>query len=130
RRAHARAQLRRDRRARRLFDHLLVTALDRAVALAEMDEVAVAVAEHLDLDVARPDDRLLEIDGVVAEPAERLALRAFERARKLGFARDEAHALAAAAGRRLDEHREADGLGARQRRRHVGKAVAAGTVVA
>ena len=33
---------------------LLVAALQRAVALAEMDGAALAVAEHLDFDVARP----------------------------------------------------------------------------
>src|ERR1700685_2257013 len=33
-----------------LLDHLLVATLDRAVALAEVDHVAVAVRQHLDLD--------------------------------------------------------------------------------
>ena len=36
-----------------LLEHLLVAALQRAVALAEMHAVAVAVAQHLDLDMAR-----------------------------------------------------------------------------
>ena len=102
RRAHLRAQLGRHHRRRRLLDHLLVAALDRAVALAEVDEVAVRVAEHLDLDVARPLDRLLEVDRAVAERRRRLAARAVERGGELGLARDQAHALAAAAGRRLD----------------------------
>src|SRR5207249_1533376 len=35
----------------RLFDHLLVPALHGAVALVEMNDVAVAVAEYLDFDV-------------------------------------------------------------------------------
>src|SRR5207249_1345097 len=39
---------------RRLLEHLLVAALDRAVALAERRDVAVPVGEKLDLDVARP----------------------------------------------------------------------------
>ena len=47
------AQLGRDRGRRRLLDELLVAALDRAVALAEMDHVAVRVGEHLHLDVPR-----------------------------------------------------------------------------
>ena len=38
------------------LDHLLVAALHRAVALAEVDRVAEAVAEDLDLDVARRDE--------------------------------------------------------------------------
>ena len=39
---------------RRLLQHLLVAALHRAVALEEVDDVAVRVAEHLHFDVARP----------------------------------------------------------------------------
>ena len=38
---------------RRLLDQLLVPALDRAVPLAERHEVAMAVAEQLDLHVPR-----------------------------------------------------------------------------
>src|ERR1700757_527575 len=41
----------RDRRRRRLLDQLLMPPLRRAIALAEMDGVAIAVAEHLDFDV-------------------------------------------------------------------------------
>jgi hypothetical protein len=44
-----------------------VAALQRAVALAEMDGVALAVAEHLDLDMARLLEVFLDIDGIVAE---------------------------------------------------------------
>ena len=51
--ADPRAQLLVDRGRRRLLDQLLVAALDRAVALAEVDHVAVRVGQHLDLDVAR-----------------------------------------------------------------------------
>ena len=51
----------------RLLHDLLVAALQRAVALAQVDGVALAVAEHLDLDVARLGEVLLEIDAVVAE---------------------------------------------------------------
>ena len=56
-----------DHRRRRLLDDLLVAALDRALALAEVHEGAVAVAEDLDLDVAGPGDVALEEDPVVAE---------------------------------------------------------------
>ena len=51
----------------RFLEHLLVAALQRAVALAQVDRVALAVAEHLEFDVARVAEVLLEIDGVVAE---------------------------------------------------------------
>src|SRR6185437_4935103 len=36
----------------RLLDELLIAALNRAVALAEMDDAAFAIAEDLDLDMA------------------------------------------------------------------------------
>ena len=49
------------------LQHLLVAALQRAIALAEMDGVAPAVAEHLDFDVARPLQIFFQIDRVVAE---------------------------------------------------------------
>jgi hypothetical protein len=51
----------------RLLDDLLVAPLDRAVALAEVDDVAVAVAEHLDLDVAAVHDGALEDQLAAAE---------------------------------------------------------------
>src|SRR5439155_4003814 len=38
----------------RFLEYLLVTALQRAVALAEMHARAAAVTQHLDLDMARP----------------------------------------------------------------------------
>src|SRR5262249_33301493 len=45
----------------RFFEHLLMGALQRAVALAEMDDPALAVSEDLDLDVARPIEIAFEI---------------------------------------------------------------------
>ena len=44
-----------------------MASLDRAVALAEMDAVAVSVEQHLDLDVARALDEPFEDQPVVAE---------------------------------------------------------------
>jgi hypothetical protein len=94
-----------DRRGRRLLDHLLVPALGRAVALEEVDDVAVGVGQHLDLDVPAALDVLLHQDGVVTEGGERLPLgRRDGLAELLGGAHD-AHPLAPAAGRGLDEHR-------------------------
>ena len=63
------------------LDHLLVAALQRAVALEQVDDVAVAVAEHLHLDVARAGDVFLDQHAVVAEGGRRLALAA-RRARR------------------------------------------------
>ena len=100
-----------EERRRRLLDHLLVAALDRAFALAEIDDVAVLVAEHLDLDMAGIDDELLDEDPVVAEGGRRLRLRPREALRDLAGRMGDAHALAAAAGRGLDHHRIADLVG-------------------
>ncbi len=49
------------------FPDFLVAALQRAVALAQMDHMAMAVGQDLDFDMARLLEILLHIDGVVAE---------------------------------------------------------------
>ena len=61
------AQVRAHARRRRLLDHLLMPPLQRAIALAEMDGVAMLVAEHLEFDVARACDVLLDQHAGVAE---------------------------------------------------------------
>src|SRR6185312_16063418 len=66
-RSHRRARLLVEQRRRRLLDHLLIAPLDRALALAEVDDIAVLVAEHLDFDVAGIGDELLDEHAVVAE---------------------------------------------------------------
>ena len=58
-------ELRRDRRGRRLLDELLVAPLNRAVALAEVDDGAVSVGEHLHLDVPGVLEEPLDVDRVV-----------------------------------------------------------------
>ena len=82
--------------------------LERAIALAEMDRLAVAVAEDLKLDMARIAEIFFHIDGRVAERrlglAACLAHQRFEAV--LGCAH--LHAAPAAARRRLDDHRIAD----------------------
>jgi hypothetical protein len=102
------AQARRQARGRRLLDHLLVAALERAVALEQVDRVPVAVGEHLDLDVARALDQALQQHPVVAEGGTRLAAAGGERLAERGQVVDPAHALAAAAGSGLDQQRRAD----------------------
>ena len=106
--AHGLARLGIEQRRGRFLDHLLVAALDGAFALAEIDDVAVLVAQHLDLDVARVLDELLDEHAIVAEA--RLGLRAGETEAFLGLLGvvGDAHALAAAAGRGLDHDGIAD----------------------
>src|SRR3954452_7974355 len=105
---------REDRRGR-LLDDLLVAALDRAVALAEVDAAAEPIDRHLDLDVPVLVEPLLQVDRIVAE--RRLRLRTADRERALELARgaDHPHALSATAGRRLDEDRVADAIGLLER---------------
>ncbi len=110
------------------FHHLLVAPLHGAVALVQMHQIAVLVAQDLHLDVACAADQLLEIDLVVAEGGQRLAPRGFQRRRQLGCGFDDTHAAAAAAPAGLEHDREADAgcergasrivIRQRRRRRH------------
>src|SRR6476619_2155415 len=100
-RAHARAELGVERGGGRLLEHLLVTALHRALALAERDDRALRVAEKLDLDVSRALDVALAEDALVAEGRLRLSLRGRQGLVELGRVAHDAHAAAAAPGRSL-----------------------------
>ncbi len=110
-RAHRGARGGVEERRRRLLDDLLVAALDGAFALAEVDDVAMRVGEHLDLDVPRLLDELLDEDAVVAEGGTRFRAGERKALPRLRFVLGDAHALAAAAGRGLQHHRIADPLG-------------------
>jgi hypothetical protein len=76
-----------------------VAALHRAFALAQIDDVAVLIAQHLDLDVARAFDELLDEHAVVAEGGKALALGRLEALAHVALGPGEPHPLAAAAGR-------------------------------
>ena len=99
------------RGARRLFDHLLVAALDRALALAEVRVVAVLVADDLDLDVARLLAVPLHEHLGIAERGLRLGAAHRPRLEQLLLLVDDLHAATTAAGARLEDHGEADALG-------------------
>ena len=89
--------------AGRQLDDLLAAALDRAFALAERGDAALSVAHDLNLDVARPGDQTLGIEGAVAEGRLRFGRGAREGLVDLAFLRDDPHATAAAARDRLDD---------------------------
>src|SRR5690606_6098546 len=97
-----------DARRRRFLDHLLVAALHRAVALAQVDGVALAIGQHLDLHVARILQVLLHVDLAVAEGGLGLGLGGLDGGLQRGLGVDHAHAAAAAAAGGLDDHRVAD----------------------
>ena len=81
---HFLAQVGGHRGAGCLLDQLLMPPLDGAVTLAEVNDVAVFVAEDLELDVARPCEILLDVDVAVAERGERLRARGGRSARIVG----------------------------------------------
>ena len=100
--ADALAEVRRHRRRGCLLDELLVPPLDGAVPLAEVEDGSVAVGEHLDLDVARVGDELLDVDRRIGEVGLALALRGDEGPLRLPCGLHHLEALPAASGRCLD----------------------------
>src|SRR5439155_15515165 len=97
------------RDAGRLLDELLVTPLDRALALAERDG-ARPVAQHLHLDVARAPDVSLEVDVGVAEAGLGLRPGGGQLRGQSRLAVDHLHAAPAPARRRLDDDGQPDAL--------------------
>src|ERR1051325_7869136 len=75
---HAPAQIRIVYRRRAFFDHFLVAALNGTSTFAEMNEVAVLVAEDLNLNVARAFDCLFEVKRGVAERSGGFSLCCFK----------------------------------------------------
>ena len=110
---HAFAQRVIDRDRRRLFDQLLVPSLDRALALANVNR-SLVIGEDLNLDVTWALDVLLEVHAAIPEGLGGFARCGGERGRKLARGGDDAHPLATAACRCLDEHRVADLAGDRR----------------
>ena len=96
-----------------------MAALDGAFALAQIEHVAVLVADHLDFDVARLGDEFLDEEAVVAEAGARFVLRGLDRLGQVLLFEDDAQAFAAAACRGLHHHRIADVLGDGARMRFI-----------
>ncbi len=92
---------------RAFLDQLLEAALDRAFALAQVDDVPVAVAEHLHFDVARPFDETFGKQAAVAEVALALAAGGGNGIGQGRSVAHDLHALAATAGGALDQQRKA-----------------------
>ncbi len=101
-----------DRRGGRLLEDLLVAALQRAVALAQVDAGAVAVGQHLHLDMAGAGQAPLQVDAIVAERGGRLPPRRVDGRPDPADVVHRAHPAPAAARRGLHEQGRAqvDGL--------------------
>ena len=86
------------------LDDFLMSALDRAVALEEVDRVALRVGEDLDFDVPRAFQEPLDEHGPVAERGLGLRHGALEGSPELGVLTNDTHAAASAAHGSLDDH--------------------------
>ena len=100
------------------LDDFLVAALDGAIALVEVDDVAVLVAEDLHLDVFGALDVALQENSRVAERILRFGAGFRKQAGELGGLFHHSHAAPAATEGRLDNKRETDLV--RDGQRHVG----------
>jgi hypothetical protein len=91
---------------RRCFlDHFLMTTLHRAVALTEMDDVAVMIGENLKLDMPRLLEEFLHVDLVVAEGGERLGAGHVDRVHESGRVVYDTHAATASTAGGFYDHR-------------------------
>src|SRR5437016_669028 len=95
RRAHAPSQFGVIDWRRAFFDHLLMTTLNRTLALAQMHDVSVRVREDLNLDMPRPFDHLLQIDIGEAKGSHSFGLRSFKSRSQVAFRGHLPHTLAA-----------------------------------
>ncbi len=100
--AHGPTQLDGQARGGRFLDHFLVAALDGAVALVEVQAVAVLVGKYLDLHVPRLEQVFLHEHARVAERGLRFALGRLQCFDQVGFSLDDLHAFAAATGSGLE----------------------------
>ena len=100
-----------DERRRRFFNDFLVPALNRALALVQVNHVAVAVAHELNFDVARFLDKLFNKHPVVAKAVARFVAARGEAFKSFLVIEGDTQALAAAAGTGLDHHWVANRLG-------------------
>ena len=103
------------------LDNLLVAALYRAVALEQVERVAVVIGQNLDLDMAGAVDQLFEEHRVVAEGGAGLAPRRADLRRELARFSHDPHAAAAPAPARLDHQGKADLAGGAIGRGRIGR---------
>jgi len=88
-----------------------VAALERTIAFAQMNRIAIAIAKHLKFDVARIAEVFFDIDRCIAERGFGLAPGLLHQGFKLVLGVAHLHPAPAAAAGGLDDHGVADLLG-------------------
>src|SRR5262245_59600483 len=88
------------------FDQLLMAALNGAVAIEELQDVAVAVCEDLHFHVAGRRQITFEQQSTILEGSGGKTLRARQRRRERTRFFNDVHAFSATAAARLDDERE------------------------
>ena len=101
------ALLRAEDGGRRALHDLLVAPLHRTIALEEVDNPAVAIRQHLDLEMTGTADEALEVDVVLAEGGIRLAPCGKQGGLEFILGLDDPHAATAAAPACLEHAGEA-----------------------
>ena len=105
-------------RRRRFFHQLLMTALHRAIPLAQMHHLTMAVRHDLNFDVARRGHGFFKNDRGVAKRIQRLRLGAVQQRSKFKRTAHQSHTAPATTRAGFDHHGVTDGLGfLRQTRR-------------
>mmetsp|Transcript_17240 Transcript_17240/g.49837 ORF Transcript_17240/g.49837 Transcript_17240/m.49837 type:complete len:240 (+) Transcript_17240:2409-3128(+) len=94
-------------RGRHLHD-FLISQLHAAIPLEEVGDAALPIGNHLDLDVLRVLEELLEEDRAVTEGGSRFAGAPFEGVLQLALVFDEAHPPAASTEARLEDDGQRD----------------------
>ena len=93
---------------RRDLNNLLMPPLHRAIALVQVDHIAMLVAKNLHLDVLRVGDVFLQEHRRIAKRPARLRLRLVEQVAQVRRLVDHAHPATTATEGRLDDERETD----------------------
>ncbi len=106
RRTHAAASVCRNIRRRRFFNQFLVPALDGAIAVAEVNDVAVRIRKDLNFHMTWRCQKPLDQERPVTKGALGQAASASESCADFGFGGDDAHPLPAASCGRLDHQRQ------------------------
>jgi len=109
--AHFGSEFGRDHRRRGFLDHLLMTTLDRAIAFAKMDGVAILIGKHLYFDVPSIGYCPFDNQFVGSERTHRFGTRACKRVPEFLGSSHEPHPAATAARRGLDHERKTDARG-------------------